>query len=90
MEARWNKFLVNYPEMDTMDVLWGKSWPGSFDAAAMPIAKLLNITHIISFDAAWAVTHTHAGEEWTEISDPTYARMDRSYRQAMGYKYLPG
>jgi hypothetical protein len=43
VDARWSRLLRKYPQIETVDVTWGKRWPGSFDRAARRIGTLLQV-----------------------------------------------
>lgn len=91
VEARWQRILSQYPNISTVEVMWGKQWPGSFDTAANTIAGSIGIHNAnISFESSWDVGREHAGESQEELRVSTeYALQDRAYRKAMCYKYVP-
>lgn len=89
-DARWQRLLREFPKLPHLDVLWGKRWPGSLDAAASSIATLLSVNSTVAYKETWRIGHVHAGGAEEEIlSDNSHAIADRQYRKKMGYKYVP-
>lgn len=87
VEARWTHVVSTHPKIDALEVLWSKSWEGSFAKSAEIIASALrlNVSSWIRGENAHAA----------ELSESTWRRkelydLDRLYRQAMKYPYLPG
>lgn len=90
IEARWNKFLLRNPYMSTLEVMWGKVWPGSFDIAAQKIAAAIGVEAPVAFEDQWKKGHEHAGSaDEVGVKSTHYALQDRFYKKAMRYKYAP-
>jgi len=91
-EARWQRILKVFPSLDSIEVLWGKQWPGSIERAAAKIGKLIGVTEIVPFDPTWdhMEPHQHAGEVSAE-TDVLFqlAEEDRAYSLEMKFPYQP-
>ena len=73
--------------MHIAEVLWGNRWPGSFDASALTIARLLGLNSTIEFSMDWnhMETHVHAGADIESIYSYDIAQQDIGYRKIMSH-----
>ena len=99
-EARWNKLVNEHPHMERLEIYWSKSLYGqsSMDAAALKIAKVLNLEGIAVFNESWqhVKDHIHSGSNlFTKGPDKKSLTMDEvklldlQYQKMMQYQYMP-
>ena len=89
VEARWQSFLRQYPEMERIEVFWGRGFEGSIEAAVEKVAQALRLP--APPKQAVKRTQVHSGTLSESASrDMNLYQLDREYREMMGYNYLPG
>lgn len=91
-EMRWIRLLRDYPDMNYIEVFWGKLFPMSMERAALSVAKLIGLSKIEPFDQDWSHMdeHQHAGNLTVQLSPDEISQYDHKYQIAMKYTYLPG
>ena len=95
VEARWLKLKEKYPQMNTLEISWGKNRPGSFDLAADAIARLIGVNADIQFESqvGWITGNEHAtNTKISVLSETDFIAEDKAYRKAMNYdkNFVPG
>ena len=49
--------LQQHPNIERLEILWGKMWPGSFDVAANAISEKIGVNQNVTFDPEWKIVH---------------------------------
>ena len=87
VEARWQKFRLDFPQLKYLEVFWGKMFTGSLQTAAVQIAEKIGIPLNIKI----RYRREHAGRLNDLVhSNLEYAVQDREYQERMRFSYLPG
>jgi hypothetical protein len=82
VDARWSQLLEEYPRMETVDVVWGKRWPGSIEEAAERIGTLLRVENMEVNAAAHLKVHGGTSTEGSQLQQEV-ALQDAQYQHIM-------
>jgi hypothetical protein len=82
VEARWPVLLEEFPHLESLDVVWGKRWPGSMERAADRIGALLRVGNLSGVTPAHLKVHGGVKTEGTEVQLET-ALQDAQYQRIM-------
>lgn len=88
VEARWQSLLKQYPQLERVEVFWGRAFEGSMEAAVGRVAMAIGVRPPMKPPEH---TRVHAGA-YSESAhrDIKLYRLDREYREMMQFNYLPG
>jgi hypothetical protein len=87
IEARWQRLITMYPNLEYEELYWSKSVPDSFNEAATSIASFLGMTEKIVYKLKKHMKVHVGGDEHDEVID--FLKEDNDYRRKMKYDNLP-
>jgi hypothetical protein len=88
-EARWHQMIKKHRSLNYVEILWGESWPGSFDLALNTIASLLKIDLKTKQEIDFIPSsHVSNDTKWSIRNSLDHANQDRSYKRLMQYKFI--